>query len=131
MQNASIESFDSRLRDECLNEHVFLTLAEARETVEVWRHDYNHLRPHASLGALTPAEFATLKGLEEQPPPGGGKWERTLFMNGRKLGCRPLLLLCFHVIRRALAINRFRCRRPLVIRDRFAPGSKLEGRASG
>jgi putative transposase len=60
VQNAFIESFNSRLRDECLNEHVFLTLAEARETIEAWRHDYNHLRPHSSLGALTPTEFAVL-----------------------------------------------------------------------
>ncbi len=68
VQNAFIESFNSKLRDECLNEHVFLTLAEARETIEAWRHDYNHLRPHGSLGALTPAEFAALKEQETQPP---------------------------------------------------------------
>jgi putative transposase len=54
VQNAFVESFNSRLRDECLNEHVFLTLAEAHETIEAWRYDYNHLRPHSSLGALTP-----------------------------------------------------------------------------
>jgi putative transposase len=71
VQNAFIESFNSRLRDECLNEHVFLTLAEARETIEAWRHDYNHSRPHSSLGALTPVEFAMLKGQQEQPPPAG------------------------------------------------------------
>jgi putative transposase len=57
-QNTFVESFNSKLRDECLNEHVFLTLAEARETIEEWRHDYNCLRPHSSLGALTPREFA-------------------------------------------------------------------------
>jgi len=68
VQNAFIESFNSKLRDECLNEHVFLTLAEARETIEAWRHDYNHLRPHGSLGVLTPAEFAALKEQETQPP---------------------------------------------------------------
>jgi putative transposase len=60
--------FNSRLRDECLNEHVFLTLAEARGTIEAWRHDYNHLRPHGSLGALTPTEFAALKRQQTQPP---------------------------------------------------------------
>ena len=70
MQNAFVESFNSRLRDECLNEHVFLTLAEARQTIEAWRLDYNHLRPHASLGALTPNEFAELKG-QETTAPGG------------------------------------------------------------
>ena len=47
VQNAFVESFNSKLRDECLNEHVFLTLAEAREIIEAWRHDYNHLRPHS------------------------------------------------------------------------------------
>ena len=47
VQNAFVESFNSQLRDECLNEHVFLTLAEARETIEAWRHDYNHCRPHS------------------------------------------------------------------------------------
>ena len=61
VQNAFVESFNSRLRDECLNEHVFLSLAEARATIEAWRDDYNHRRPHSSLGALTPVEFAQLK----------------------------------------------------------------------
>ena len=73
VQNAFIESFNSKLRDECLNEHVFLNLAEARETIEAWRYDYNHMRPHGSLGALTPAEFAVLKGQEMQPPQEGEK----------------------------------------------------------
>ena len=76
VQNAFIESFNSRLRDECLNEHVFLTLAEARATIEAWRHDYNHLRPHSSLGALTPTEFAVLKGQEAQPPQKGENHNR-------------------------------------------------------
>ena len=71
VQNAFIESFNSRLRDECLNEHVFLTLAQARATIDAWRQDYNHLRPHGSLGALTPTEFAMLKRLEEQSPEEG------------------------------------------------------------
>jgi transposase InsO family protein len=66
VRNAFIESFNSKLRDECLNEHVFLSLAEARRTIEAWR--YNHLRPHGSLGALTPNAFAMLKGQETQPP---------------------------------------------------------------
>jgi putative transposase len=62
VQNAFVESFNSRLRDECLNEHVFVSLSEAREIVEAWRHDYNHVRPHSSLGALTPIEFADQQG---------------------------------------------------------------------
>jgi putative transposase len=71
VQNAFIESFNSKLRDECLNEHVFLSLAGARKTIEAWRHDYNYLRPHGSLGALTPNEFAVLKGQQIQPPQEG------------------------------------------------------------
>ena len=58
MQNAFVESFNGRLRDECLNEHVFGTLIEARRIIETWRIDYNTVRPHTSLAGLTPAEFA-------------------------------------------------------------------------
>ena len=59
VQNAFIESFNSKLRDECLNEYVFSSLGEARTIIEAWRHDYNHLRPHSSLGYLAPEEFAS------------------------------------------------------------------------
>ena len=57
VQNAFIESFNGKMRDECLNEHWFTSLGEARETMEVWRRDYNEVRPHASLGNRTPQEF--------------------------------------------------------------------------
>jgi putative transposase len=57
MENGCIESFHGRFREECLNEHWFLTLDEARETIEEWRLDYNRVRPHSSLGYLTPEEF--------------------------------------------------------------------------
>ncbi len=66
VQNAIIESFNSRLRDECLNEHVFLSLAEARDLIASWRHDYNFVRPHSSLGGLTPMEFVAQQG--DGPP---------------------------------------------------------------
>src|SRR6266851_7609873 len=66
VQNAFIESFNSRLRDECLNGHVFLTLTEARRIIEDWRHDYNFVPPHSSLGALTPMEFVAQQG--DGPP---------------------------------------------------------------
>ena len=56
-QNGFIESFNGRLRDECLNEHWFLSLPHARRVVEDWRRDYNLNRPHSSLGNLTPEEF--------------------------------------------------------------------------
>jgi len=57
-QNSFIESFNGRLRDECLNEHLFSNLAHAREIIEAWKIDYNTRRPHTSLGGLTPTEFA-------------------------------------------------------------------------
>ncbi len=59
VQNAFVESFNGRLRDECLNEHVFSSLAEARRIIENWRVDYNTLRPHSSLGGLAPSMFAS------------------------------------------------------------------------
>jgi putative transposase len=57
-QNAFIESFNGRFRDECLNLHWFESLPDARLTIEEWRIDYNEVRPHSSLGNLTPSEFA-------------------------------------------------------------------------
>ena len=57
VQNAFIESFNGKMRDECLNDHWFLSLGEARETIEGWRRDYNEVRPHTSLGNRTPQEF--------------------------------------------------------------------------
>ena len=59
VENAYIESFNGRLRDECLNVHQFLSLADARQKIETWRRDYNEARPHGSLGRLTPCEFVT------------------------------------------------------------------------
>jgi len=53
-QNGFVESFNGKLRDECLNEEVFQTLAEARVVIERWRLDYNHIRPHSALGGLSP-----------------------------------------------------------------------------
>lgn len=62
-ENGFIESFNGRLRDECLNVNEFATLDEVRAVLKAWRHDYNHHRPHGSLGHLTPSEFA-IKGQE-------------------------------------------------------------------
>jgi len=59
MQNGFVESLNGRLRDECLNEHLFRSLSAAQRIIEDWRIDYNHTRPHTSLGGLTPSEFAT------------------------------------------------------------------------
>jgi putative transposase len=57
IQNAFVESFNGRFRDECLNESEFETLDEARATIEAWRRDYNANRPHSSLRNRTPEEF--------------------------------------------------------------------------
>ncbi len=59
MQNGFAESFIGRFRDECLNEHLFASLKEARQIIEERKSDYNGKRPHTSLGGLTPIEFAT------------------------------------------------------------------------
>ena len=58
VQNAFIESFNGKMRDECLNEHWFVSLKEARRKIEAWRQDYNEVRPHSALGNRTPQEFA-------------------------------------------------------------------------
>ena len=58
VQNAYVESFNGRLRDECLNASWFTSLKDARQKIESWREDYNHERPHSSLRYLPPAEFA-------------------------------------------------------------------------
>ena len=62
IENAFAESFNGRLRDECLNINWFLSLKHAREVIEVWRKDYNTVRPHSSLGGLAPQEFMGLDG---------------------------------------------------------------------
>jgi putative transposase len=64
-QNAYVESFNGRFRDECLNEHWFMSLAHARAVIEAWRQEYNEERPKRSLGGLTPAQYA--KQLAERP----------------------------------------------------------------
>jgi len=55
--NAFIESFNGRFRDECLNSHWFLNLADAENKIEAWRHDYNLVRPHSSIGNIPPQDF--------------------------------------------------------------------------
>lgn len=57
--NALIESFNARFRQECLNEHWFLSMDDAQEKVESWRKDYNANRPHSSIGNISPLEFAS------------------------------------------------------------------------
>jgi len=66
-QNAFAESFNGKMRDELLNESLFMGLDHARELVSVWADDYNTARPHSSLGDLTPAAYAA--GLRSEPQP--------------------------------------------------------------
>lgn len=58
VENAFIESFNGRLRDECLNVYDFASLDHAQRLIEAWRQDYNQFRPHGALGQLTPSEYA-------------------------------------------------------------------------
>ena len=57
-ENGLIESFNGRFRDECLNQHWFVTLEEAQQISDAWKEDYNQVRPHSSLDNLTPSEYA-------------------------------------------------------------------------
>ncbi len=66
--NAFIESFNGKVRQECLNQHWFLSLSDAKVKLELWREDYNSSRPHSSLNYMSPVEFTqtcTLQGVEK------------------------------------------------------------------
>jgi putative transposase len=69
MQNGSIESFNGRFREECLDPSWFTSLAEARRIIEAWRLDYNEHRPHTSLRMATPAAFAAARPFIKPPRP--------------------------------------------------------------
>jgi len=69
MQNGRVESFQGKLRDECLNVSCFRNLWEAREKVETWRREYNQARPHSSLGYRTPEAFAAGAAAPPASPP--------------------------------------------------------------
>ena len=114
-QDAFIESFNGKFRDECLNQNWFVDLRHARELIEAWRVDYNTVRPHSSLGYRTPEEFAAANGcgkdsgfatLENAPrfplspmrqrrayfePCGGTKNPGSFVMTGPKTGGRSEL----------------------------------------
>lgn len=65
MQNGLVESFNGRLRDKCLNEHLFANLRHARHLIATWRDDYNNHRPHSSLDGLTPREYYQRSGEDQ------------------------------------------------------------------
>jgi putative transposase len=64
MQNGFVESFNGSFRDECLNETLFTVLKDAKTEINNWKDDYNHNRPHSSLGNLTPSEFVLKADLQ-------------------------------------------------------------------
>jgi len=72
VQNAYVESFNGKMRDECLNEHWFVSLDEARQVIEEWRQDYNEFRPHSSLDDLTPEQFRDRTTVLWAPPAPAG-----------------------------------------------------------
>lgn len=77
VQNAIVESFNGRVRDECLNQHWFLDLADARRIIAAWRQDYNTRRPHSALGGRTPEEFAkVIVGRSPAEPAGADQEEQ-------------------------------------------------------
>ena len=79
-QNAFVESFNGRLRDELLNETLFTSLSHVREALAIWRIDYNTVRPHSRLGNLPPGEYARL--CVAPPSHTGSNEARTLSIAG-------------------------------------------------
>ena len=69
VQNAFIESFNGKFRDECLSQSWYTSLEDARQIIEAWRTDYNSIRPHSSLGYLTPEEYAATAASRPASPP--------------------------------------------------------------
>ena len=87
VQNCFIESFNGRLRDECLNQHWFISIEDMQEKVEKWRQDYNQVRPHSSLGNMPPEEYARLKScLQSAPPPSGKTLDKEKVLTKQAVG---------------------------------------------
>lgn len=76
IENAFVESFNGKFRDECLNEHWFASVAEARALIEAWRVDYNTVRPHSALDGATPEQFANSdRGRSPARTPARADWK--------------------------------------------------------
>jgi transposase InsO family protein len=89
MENGFIESFNGRLRDECLNGELFLDLLDARRKLATWRQDYNEKRPHSSIGNLTPIEYAQSVREKEGTPRRDPQLENGPAFWGRSLPQQP------------------------------------------
>lgn len=85
VQNAFIESFNGKFRDECLNEHWFLTLEEAQVVIEAWRREYNEERTHSSMGDVTPQEFITNLSKRSPCTPGDNFFGCGVIKGGRSV----------------------------------------------
>ena len=88
-QNAYIESFNGKFRDECLNQNWFLSLNDARRIIEEWRVDYNTARPHSSLGYQTPIEFAARLAPPPAPVVCSTPWSQTEALDNERTMPRP------------------------------------------
>jgi putative transposase len=82
LQNAFIESFNGKLRDELLNESLFTSLDQARSLLTAWKYDYNNKRPHSKLGWLTPSEFAQIARPAKAIAQQGNNEEQSLLTTG-------------------------------------------------
>jgi putative transposase len=81
-ENAFVESFNGKFRDECLNEHWFASVAEAQQLIEAWRVDYNTVRPHSALHGATPEQFVdSLCGRSPAQTPARADWKGTKTKN--------------------------------------------------
>ena len=111
VQNTFVESFNGRLRDECLNEEVFTSLSEARAVIEHWHIDYNQVRPHSAHGGLTPQAVHPGRGqlaAQSRPAPPVARYHRD---GGRSIISDPRL--------------------PLSVRDRREAGQGLPHQRRG
>jgi putative transposase len=102
-QNAFIESFNGRLRDELLNEPLFTSLAQARVAPESWRRDYNGSRPHSQLGWRTPSEFAFAFHPPDRPiqkPEANSHLDET-WGQGQRLLCKRAACNALNTVRSA------------------------------
>ncbi len=81
VQNAFVESFNGRFRDECLNEEWFTTLAHARAVIQAWRVHYNTARPHSALGYQTPAAFLATRAASPELPKGSTQLPLSAMIN--------------------------------------------------
>jgi putative transposase len=88
-QNAYIESFNGKFRDECLNQNWFLSLNDARRIIEEWRVDYDTARPHSSLGYQTPSEFAARLAPPPAPVVCSTPWSQTEPLDNERTTLRP------------------------------------------